>query len=220
MLTEDILKYFPGDYKGIVIEIGAGFPKMGNPVYGLRAKGWQIISIEPNPAFCDEYEALGYAILRYACYSRDAGYMEFVITPNGLSASSLLVKDRNNVVKADLNNEFNEDTAKGNGLSDDFDWQFFPKNGNTRIIKVEALTLGTILKIHHPEIKNVDVIVIDVEGFELEVFKGIRFDKLKPKLLIAENIPSDTEHYNYMMKQGYEVDRRIDINDFYVRIKK
>lgn len=127
MLTDDILKYFPTDYKGIIIEIGAGFPKMGNPIYGLRDKGWQIISIEPNPVFCSEYKKLKYNILRYACFSEDTGSMEFIVTPNGLSASALVVKDRNNVVKPDLSNGFNKGTAEGNGLSKDFNWRFFPK---------------------------------------------------------------------------------------------
>lgn len=216
MLTQEILKYFPEGHKGTIIEIGAGFPKLGNPIFGLREKGWDIISIEPNPVFCKEYESLGYKILRYACYSHDASEMDFIVTPNGLSASMLDVKGRDNVVKPDLTNGFNKDTAKGNGLSDGFDWQFFPENGQSKNIKVEALTLDTILKRHHPKLETVDAIIVDVEGFELEVFKGIRFDKLKPKLLIAENIPSNPEYYDYMLKQGYKVDQRIDINDFYI----
>lgn len=215
MLTEEILKYFPEGYKGTIIEIGAGFPQLGNPIFGLREKGWKIISIEPNPVFCAEYKAFNYPILRYACYSHDAGEMDFTVTPNGISASMLVVKGVESVVKPDLTNEFNKDTASGNGLSDGFDWEFFPKNGNTRTIKVEALTLDTILKRHHPELKEVDAIIIDVEGFELDVFKGISFGKLKPKLLIAENIPSNPEYYDYMLKQGYKVAERIDINDFY-----
>lgn len=217
MLTEEILKYFPEGYRGTIIEIGAGFPKLGNPIFGLREKGWNIISIEPNPVFCAEYESLGYKILRYACYSHDAGDMDFIVTPNGLSASMLNVKGRDNVVKPDLTNGFNKDTAKGNGLSDGFDWQFFPENGQSKNITVEALTLDTILKRHHPELRTVEAIIVDVEGFELEVFKGIRFDKLNPHLVIAENIPSSPEYYDYMLKQGYKVDNRIDINDFYVQ---
>lgn len=218
MLTEEILKYFPVGYKGIIIEIGAGFPKMGNPVFGLREKGWQIISIEPNPVFCAEYEELKYNILNYACYSIDAGEMEFVVSTNGLSGSSLIVSGTYNSVKPDLKNEFNENTALGNGLSKNFDWNFFPRNGNTKTIMVEALTLNTILKKHYPELNNVDVIIIDVEGFELEVLKGIRFDKLKPALVISENIQCDYKQHEYMIEQGYVLNKRIDINDFYVRV--
>lgn len=218
MLTQEILKYFPEGYKGTIIEIGAGFPKLGNPIFGLREKCWDIISVEPNPVFCKEYESLGYKILRYACYSQDAGDMNFIVTPNGISASCLVVKDRHNIMNAALDNGFDKDTAKGNGLSEDFDWEFFPKNGTTKTIRVEALTLDTILKRHHPKLETVDAIIVDVEGFELEVFKGVRFDKLKPKLLIAENIPSNPEYYDYMLKQGYKVDKRIDINDFYTKV--
>ncbi len=217
MLTEEILKYFPEGYKGTIIEIGAGFPKLGNPIFGLREKGWDIISIEPNPVFCAEYKALNYPILRYACYSSDAGDTDFMVTPNGISASMLVIKGVESVVKPDLTGEYNIYTAKGNGLSESFDWEFFPKNGNTKTIKVEALTLDTILKRHHPDLKEIDAIIIDVEGFELDVFKGIRFDKLKPKLLIAENIPSNPEYYEYMDRQGYVADKRLDINDFYIR---
>lgn len=214
MLTEEILKYFPEGHKGTIIEIGAGFPKLGNPIFGLRDKGWDIISIEPNPVLCAEFKALKFPVLRYACFSEDVGDVDFEVTPNGLSGSKLSGFSKTEA--STLTDEFNKDTAKGNGLSEKFNWRFFPKNGSTRTIKVEALTLDTILKRHHPKLQQVDAIIIDVEGFELDVFKGIRFDKIKPKLVIAENIPSNPEHYDYMLKHGYKLNKRIDINDFYI----
>lgn len=217
MLSDNILQYFPAGYKGTVIEIGAGFPKMGNPVFGLRQKGWDIISVEPNPSFCKEYESLGYSVLQYACYSEVKGEMPFEITPNGLSGSSLVVNEKHNVVNKVLDNGFNEFTGKQNGLSEDFDWSFFPCNGKTKIITVEALTLATILKRHMPLLKKADVIIIDVENFELDVLKGVDFDAMDVTVFIIENIPSDPSHYEFMNSKGYMVNERIDINDFYVK---
>lgn len=52
--------------------------------------------------------------------------------------------------------------------------------------KVKALTLDTILKNNHPELKNIDALLIDVEGWELDVLKGFNIEQYMPKVMVLE----------------------------------
>ena len=49
---------------------------------------------------------------------------------------------------------------------------------------VPTLTLNYILEKH--KIEKIDFFSLDVEGYELEVLKGINFKKFKPKYILIE----------------------------------
>jgi FkbM family methyltransferase len=51
-------------------------------------------------------------------------------------------------------------------------------------VKVPAINLTAILDRH--EIKRIDLLSLDVEGFELEVLRGIDFKKYRPKFILIE----------------------------------
>tara|TARA_X000001036_G_scaffold439799_1_gene492385 strand:+ start:1600 stop:2349 length:750 start_codon:yes stop_codon:yes gene_type:complete len=50
--------------------------------------------------------------------------------------------------------------------------------------KIKTNTLTNILE--RTPIKNIDVLTIDIEGFELKALKGLNFDKFRPNIIIAE----------------------------------
>src|SRR3990167_3011461 len=89
MIPTAVQKYFDNNFKGTLLEVGAGFPEMGSSVSPLRKNGWNIISIEPNPVFCNEFKNLKFPVLQYAAYSEDIGDAKFNVSSNGLSYSSL-----------------------------------------------------------------------------------------------------------------------------------
>jgi FkbM family methyltransferase len=51
-------------------------------------------------------------------------------------------------------------------------------------IDIQTNTLENILDNY--SIKTIDLLTIDVEGFELKVLKGLNFDKYKPRVIIVE----------------------------------
>ena len=53
-----------------------------------------------------------------------------------------------------------------------------------KIIDIQTNTLENILDNY--SIKTIDLLTIDVEGFELKVLKGLNFDKYKPSVIIVE----------------------------------
>lgn len=53
-------------------------------------------------------------------------------------------------------------------------------------VKVKARTLNSILEQHKERIKEIDLLVLDVEGYEPEALKGIDFDKWNITYLLIE----------------------------------
>lgn len=218
MIAEVIKKYYPLDFSGTVLEVGAALPSLGSSTRNLRKCGWNIIPVEPNPVFCNEFRVLGLPILEYAAYSTDLGETDFVLYPTGLSYSSIVVENKYSILGGTINEEFTDCTAINNGLSKKFDWEFFPRANETKNIKVTALTLNTILQKHYPLLEKINVLMVDVEGFELDVMKGIDLEKYGVEIVVLENIRSYPEYREYMVSQGFVLDKRIDIDDIYRRM--
>ena len=70
-------------------------------------------------------------------------------------------------------------------------------------IKVDYYCLNEILpKIN---VENFDYLSVDVEGWELEVLKGIDFKKYTPKVLLVENVLNNSEYNSYLSQFGYKL---------------
>jgi FkbM family methyltransferase len=82
-------------------------------------------------------------------------------------------------------------------------------------IKVTCRTLDSIL-----EESNVptgfDFISIDIEGHEMEMFKGFTLEHWKPKLVLLEDHVINHEKHNHMTQHGYQVILRTGLNSWYV----
>ena len=187
------LKYFPENYKGTLLEVGAAHPTMISVSFPLRNAGWDIISVEPNPEFIANFKEMNLPILEYAACSEDKGMTTFKISPNSVSCSALEVKyDHYNEIMGWTENSY-------------------------RTIQVEALKLDTILQKHHPDLQNIDILLIDTEGWELEVLNGFSLEKFNPKIVCLENLLEAPEYVSYMKEKGYILDRKEVQDEFYIR---
>jgi hypothetical protein len=65
-------------------------------------------------------------------------------------------------------------------------------------IDVSCLQLKELLKKH--ELHSIDLLVIDVEGHELEVIKSIDFNSFSTKLVIIETSHMDRELFSGIVK--------------------
>ena len=72
--------------------------------------------------------------------------------------------------------------------------------------------MDTIIK--EANIKQIDILSVDTEGWELEVMKGLSL--LKPKLIMLENIFNEDSYRGYMIERGYWFDTRIGDSDVYI----
>ena len=194
-------RFFSDATSGVLVEVGAAHPDYLSVSASYRELGWNVISVEPNPDFCELHRAQGHEILQYACGDHDEDGVDFSVVDSGGTAyrggnvsyesfSSLAIKDSYaELVDSEL---------------------------DIRKIKVDLRRLDTLLEEHASSVSHIDVLAIDVEGWECEVLNGLDFDKFTPRVLIVENVFGDDEYRTYMRAKGYELWRYIDPNDIYV----
>jgi Methyltransferase FkbM domain len=72
-----------------------------------------------------------------------------------------------------------------------------------RRIKVKVRRLDTILAEHAPDVSRLDLVSVDVEGWELEVLDGLSFERYRPKVLIVENLFAEAGYRQALAERGY-----------------
>ncbi|WP_203415224.1 FkbM family methyltransferase [Pelodictyon luteolum] len=82
-------------------------------------------------------------------------------------------------------------------------------------IDVTCRTLDSILEENGVE-PGFDFISIDIEGHEMEMFKGFTLTKWKPKLVLLEDHVTNHRKHNHMVSNGYQVIMRTGLNSWYV----
>lgn len=86
-------------------------------------------------------------------------------------------------------------------------------------ITIRQITIRDVLE--ERDIKHVDYVSIDVEGYEMNVLRGIDFDKTDIICLSIENNKKngnpDEKIRRYMKDRGYILLARISIDDIFVK---
>jgi FkbM family methyltransferase len=195
--------FFAKRQTGVMVEVGAADPDFLSLGAAFRGRGWRVISIEPNPVFAERHRQRGHEVLEYACSYHDADDVEFTVVDSSHgrrdaisfeSYSSLGMRGRYARGFA----------AKANKLKTD-------------TIKVSVRRLETLLASHAPDIETIDVLAVDVEGWELEVLSGLDFARHAPGVAIVENLSDDTSYRAFMSDRGYSLWRSLPPNEVYVR---
>lgn len=192
--------FFKGTASGVFVDVGAARPDYLSISARYRANGWRVIAIEPNPEFCELHRARGHEVLQYACGDRDEDNVDFtIVDSHGCeygsgkvsyeSFSSLGIKDSYAALRSDL---------------------------ETKKINVNLRRLDTILQTHAGDIKRIDVLSIDVEGWELEVLDGFNVRKYRPRVMIVENLFNDEAYRRYLAERNYVLWSCIEPNDIYI----
>ncbi len=194
--------FFPDySYRGVFVEVGAAGPEFLSMSLHFRENGWRVIGIEPNPEFCKLHREKGYEVLQYACGDRDEDNVEFfVVDSEGASYNG---------------GKVSYESFSSLGLKSSY--AGLKKDINQRKIIVQLRRLDTILETHAPDVRQIDILSIDVEGWELEVIDGLNTEKYRPRLMIVENLFSSNKYLSYMRARGYWLWKRASPNDVYVR---
>jgi FkbM family methyltransferase len=195
--------FFPDPtYCGTMIEVGAAKPDYLSVSASFRSRGWRVISIEPNPYFCEIQRRQGVDVLQYACGDTDRDDVRFFVVRTNATYQGEPV----------TNESFSSLGVRGKYAE-----MMKSVPTSTDEIKVKVRRLDTILREHAGDLGEVDVVCIDVEGWELEVLSGFSFDVHKPKLLIVENLFLDPAYVDYFVRRGYALWKRLEPNDIFVR---
>lgn len=191
-----IKKYFPDDYTGSCIEVGAAHGIVSSNTLYFEKKGWKCLCIEPNPNLYRQLVKNRKFCVNYAVsdINRDDVYFHIFVLPN---------KDETAISSLSFDNRL----LKSHQIINDYR------------IKVKVRTLDYILEETKFFDGKLDFISIDTEGTELDVIKGLNLEKYRPKLLVVENNFNDHDVKNYLKNFKYVLDFRYIINDFYLRIE-
>jgi FkbM family methyltransferase len=189
----------------VLVEVGAARPDYLSIGASFREEGWKVIAIEPNPVFCGAHRSAGHEVLQYACSSEDKDDVDFFVV-DSLSTEY-------------MGGEVSHESFSSLGIRGDFEELHKTVAGKTTtsIIKVNVRKLDTILAQHEPRMQHIDILAIDVEGWELDVLKGLSIDRYKPKVVILENNFDDEAYRSYMFNAGYRLWKHLAPNEIYVR---
>lgn len=194
-------RFFPEQRSGVLVEVGAADPAYLSLSALYRRLGWRVVAIEPNPAFCALHRAQGHEILQYACGDRDEDDVDFsVVDSHGAEYGGGRVS---------------YESFSSLGIKGPFAGLIGP-DPSISTIKVNLRRVDTLLAEHAPAIERIDIVAVDVEGWELEVLDGLDLARFEPRVLIVENLFADQRYQTYMRNRGYELWRRIAPNDVYV----
>jgi FkbM family methyltransferase len=165
----------------------------------------KVIAIEPNPEFCAAHRALGHDVLEYAASDTetdDANF--FVVDSNGANYMGGGVSFES-FSSLGINGQFADlhETVKA--------------STNVKTISVKVRKLDTILATHEPDLRAIDILCVDVEGWELNVMRGLTLERYQPKIVILESVFNDPEYIAFMQARDYRLWRRLEPNDVYVR---
>ena len=183
-------KFFNGIDSVIIVEVGSAGPEFLSQSKPFRDIGWRCICIDPNPEFVKMHRDVGNEIYEYACSygDKDDVNFEMVTQPiHGItyeSFSSIEVSER---------------------LAS-FGYSNGKKDLSINTIKVNVRKLDTILE--EANVSKVNYVIVDTEGWELNVMEGFTPSKYQPKVIVLENAFADTyqEFNTYMANLGYEFD--------------
>lgn len=149
---------------GTFVEVGANDGKTGSFTYNLAKLGWHGLYFEPVPRIYNE------------CYLNHINHKNVKTFQIGIGETS----KEETIVDANTLSTIDNDTIESYSNIKQFAMSF--KNNNTYKIKIEKL--DTILE--ENSVTDIDMLVIDVEGYEENVLKGFSIHKYNPTMIIIE----------------------------------
>jgi FkbM family methyltransferase len=145
--------------QGFYLDIGAFHPYKHSNTYLLYKSGWSGINVDPRPGsklIFDKYR------------SRDVNIEAGIGSRDSQMTYYFLGEDS-------TMNSFSKSNLEKLGVFDQV----------KKTIDVPVFTVRTLLD-RHPELKNLDYLNIDAEGFEMEILSGIDYNLVTPKVISIE----------------------------------
>lgn len=145
--------------KGIYVDVGSYHPFRHSNTYLLYKAGWNGINIDPRPgskALFDKFRPRDINV--EAGIASQDGNMTYYMLNEGSTMNS-----------------FSKDNLVQLGVFDQV----------TRKVDVPVYKIGSLLD-QYPQIKDIDYLNIDAEGFEMEILSGLDFSSIPPKVISIE----------------------------------
>lgn len=184
--TPLVWAYFNRTTRGTFVEVGANHPVNLNQTWLLEQNGWTGVLVEPQAHCCE-------ALRKQRPGSKI--WQAACSTAEKRGTAKFLISDED--VKSAL-------------APSETDLEVHYTGTET----VRVVTLTDILD--QEGIREVDFLSVDVEGFELEVFQGLDFKRLRPRLILVEDHVHNLHTHRYLKSQAYKLVNRTGLNNWYI----
>lgn len=181
-----IWEFFGRKREGFFIEVGANDPHSGSQTWLLEQNGWRGILVEPQSALCEK--------LRPA--RKNAQVFQVACSAPGKEGEATLhigTQDGLSTLEKQI---------------DSHDVQF------ARTERVKITTLDKVLD--EARVDAIDFLSIDVEGHEIEVMRGLNFEKYRPSLILIEDGVRNLDKHRFLKQRGYRLVKRTTLNNWYI----
>lgn len=200
-MDRELVKYLNFN-NGFFIEAGANDGYSQSNTYFLeKFKGWRGVLVEAIPALFEECKK-----------ERPKSKVYHCALVAGVSAGDTIEMRYANLmslVKGALKSEEMENQHILDGIR--------VKNlAGSYTVRVPARTLESILD-EQAELDRIDLLSLDVEGYELEVLKGMNLAKYKPRYILIE--ARFFEEIDTFLSGEYEIVAKMSHHDFLYRLK-
>ena len=167
------------DYRGIMIEVGAGPVTFISNSQHFRETGWRTICYDPNPQFVQQHQQAGSECYQMAI-SNFTGTSQFTIVDTGIWSP-----EHEGISYSAINLRYNLPAEH---------------NQAQQVITVKVDTLNNELT--RLNIDHVDILCVDVEGWELEVVEGFDIKKYQPRVIVLENYVHNPKYVEFMQARS------------------
>jgi len=195
---EIIQRYFPEGFTGSCIDVGASDGVGCSNTKLFEENGWYCLCVEPNPTLFEFLKSNRKNCINYAISDVNK---EMIFNIASIEDSYL-----------------HEDAISSLKIDERLLKQHIDAGYKITInpILVNVITLNQCIEQFY-ESDKIDFISIDTEGTELDVLLGFDINRWKPRLLVIENNFNDPEIEEYLKIFGYKKDKRLAVNDFYIK---
>ena len=190
-----IKEYFADRKTGNCIEIGAVDGVVNSNTYHFERNGWDALCIEPILPYYELLKQNRKNALNFAISHENNDEVKFtvvIMSNNDLSLISGLQIDQRSI------------TA------------YSALNPTEKAISVKSRRLDWCIENYFNH-ETIDFITIDTGGDELNVLKSFDVNKYNLKLLVIKNNYGDDGIEKYLSGFGWVKDKRVEVNDFYIK---
>ena len=149
---------FRNDDNGFYLDVGCQHPVNNNNTFLLHKKGWEGVNIDLDQDNIDLFN-----------FSRPNDTNICAAISSSIKNTDLFFYHKKSPINTIDNKVSN-----------------FHKAKISEIKKIKTNTLNNILRLSKFENQKFDLMSVDVEGHELEVFLGFDFDKYSPSIIVVE----------------------------------
>jgi len=186
---------------GFFIEAGANDGYSQSNTYFLeKRRKWSGILVEGIPELFERARKQRPNSVVYNCALVSSDFPDSTVTMHYANLMS--------VVEGSLKT----DEAQDRHIRDGLDVQHLDRSYS---VTVPARTLESILD-EHPNLPNIDFFSLDVEGYELNVLKGMNLARYKPKYILVEARFFE-EVSSFLQSYSYEMIEELSFHDYLYR---